>query len=94
VWVSVSSTSPTPSSRARAAAVPRSSARGAPTPVISLAGGETPLGEARMPLQQAANPPDVGHVDPDAEKVHGYSTVTLLARLRGWSMSCPRTAAT
>ena len=35
VWVTVTSTSVTPSASARAAAVPRSIARGAPPPVIS-----------------------------------------------------------
>src|SRR5690606_36309489 len=32
----------------------------------------------------------LAHVDPDADHRHGvYSTVTDLARLRGWSTSCP-----
>src|SRR5688572_15562315 len=55
----------------------------------ALQGGEQPLAHRRSPLQRLLEPADVDHVDADAHDHGAYSTVTDLARLRGWSTSCP-----
>ncbi len=50
----------------------------------ALGGGEQPLGEPRGAPQRRPEPSDVADVDADADD---HSTVTDLARLRGWSTS-------
>src|SRR5919112_4048028 len=55
--------------------------------------GEQPLPHRRRARQGLTEPGDVDHVDADSEDhevVATYSTVTDLARLRGWSTSWPR----
>ena len=62
--------------------------------VGALAVGEDPLGQPRPALERALEPLDVEEVDADAAHGGGsYSTVTVLARLRGWSTFSPRSRA-
>ena len=51
------------------------------------------MARARLARAAVADPLQVG-VDVQAADSRGYSTVTLLARLRGWSTSVPRRMAT
>ena len=44
---------------------------------------------AGVRASDSPKPGHVHHVDADADDGHGYSTVTDLARLRGWSTSWP-----
>ena len=57
--------------------------------------GEQPLGEPRRPLERPLEPVDLEQVDPDAmgpapPPRRAHSTVTVLARFRGWSTFSPR----
>ena len=54
---------------------------------ISLGLGEQPAAHRRRTFERLGEPREVDHVDPDAQNAH--STVTDLARLRGWSTSWP-----
>ncbi len=62
---------------------------------IDLAGGEDTSGETRRAFQCGGETARVDEVDADADDPSGqvreqdYSTVTDLARLRGWSTSWP-----
>ena len=63
----------------------------------ALALGEDALDEGRAPIDDVTDPRDVDHVHADADDRPGqqrYSTVTDLARLRGWSTSAPFCTAT
>ena len=51
--------------------------------ILALGGREQPL-QHPGPLHRPGEPEDLGEVEPDADD---HSTVTLLARLRGWSTS-------
>ncbi len=52
-----------------------------------LGRNKQPVPEAGGPLKLAAKPLDVYNVYANANNHAAYSTVTLLARLRGWSTS-------
>ena len=52
--------------------------------VLALLGREQTLLEARAALERRLHPVDLDDVDAQSGD-HGYSTVTDLARLRGWS---------
>jgi hypothetical protein len=53
--------------------------------VLALAGGEQTLGQPGPPRECALEAIYLEQVDPKADHTHRYSTVTVFARLRGWS---------
>src|SRR3990172_1215446 len=66
---------------------------------------EHALAHRRVPPERPLHPGDLAQVDPEPQDLHAprvarpaprglYSTVTLFARLRGWSTSQPRSLAT
>jgi hypothetical protein len=62
--------------------------------VGDLRRGEEPFFQTRMTGHRPLEPFDLDQIETDQRRVHCYSTVTVLARLRGWSTFSPRALAT
>ena len=56
--------------------------------------GMAALFEAGMTLQRPLEPLDLDQIETYQGRLHAYSTVTVFARLRGWSTFSPRAFAT
>ncbi len=79
----------------------------APGTVVDLGSREQPVAKPGVALESALESADIDQIEPDARgmrrnderpiftrRIHVYSTVTVLARLRGWSTFSPRQLAT
>lgn len=56
---------------------------------LPFRGGEDPLDKSRCTFDGSVEALQLHHVDAYPDDGHGYSTVTDLAKLRGWSTSKP-----
>jgi hypothetical protein len=69
--------------------------RRAPGPAVrDLGWGEQSLFKTGVAGDRPLEPPDLHQIETDQSSAHRYSTVTVLARLRGWSTFSPRHLAT